>query len=516
MSGFQNQNNIGDQIKDALADALQNGDFKNLNDLVTQTVTDTLNEVGKQIADAVPSQEDISDWKQRAEEWKKQEQAQKERQRRQQEEFRREEQLRREEARRREEQFRREEEHRQQEQFRQQEKSRREEARRRKEQLRHQEEGRRQEQFRYQKQFTGQPVSGSPNVPAVRREKPGRVSGILYQVFGGIGLGFSGLAMMGRLFFLMIGVSGSLSGFLINLAFLAGFAGMIGAGAGKLKRLKRADRYIALCGQKMYEDIEKLAKETGRSVSFVRRDIRKMLKAGIFPEGHLDEQKTCFMLSDAVYGQYQEAEKSRRLREEEAKKAATSSSEPPEKEPDSKPEENSSENELNAMIAEGMDCIRRLRKLNDNIEGEVISDKLFRLEDLLTEIFDSVREHPEQMHRMHKLMDYYLPTTLKLVEAYEEFDGISVPGEEVVQAKAEIEKTLDTINEAFAELLNNLFQDAVFDATTDAQVLKSMLAREGLTKEMEFSGRRRDEPGTDQSGGRGNEPGTDQSGGAEK
>lgn len=143
---------------------------------------------------------------------------------------------------------------------------------------------------------------------------------------------------------------------------------------------------------------------------------------------------------------------------------------------------------MNAMISEGMDCIRRLRELNDNIEGEVISDKLFRLENLLKEIFDSVREHPEQMDRMHKLMEYYLPTTLKLVEAYEEFDGISVPGEEVLQAKAEIEKTLDTINQAFAELLNNLFQDAVFDATTDAQVLKSMLAREGLTKEMAFSG----------------------------
>ena len=88
---------------------------------------------------------------------------------------------------------------------------------------------------------------------------------------------------------------------------------------------------------------------------------------------------------------------------------------------------------------------------------------------------------------MHKLMDYYLPTTLKLVEAYADFDRISAPGEEIISAKAEIENTLDTINRAFTELLNNLFQNAVFDATTDAQVLKTMLAREGLTKEMAFS-----------------------------
>ena len=125
--------------------------------------------------------------------------------------------------------------------------------------------------------------------------------------------------------------------------------------------------------------------------------------------------------------------------------------------------------------------------MNDKITGEVISAKLFRLENLLKNLFDSVREHPEQMHRMHKLMSYYLPTTLKLVEAYEEFDRVSAPGDDIIAAKAEIENTLDTINQAFTELLNNLFQDAVLDATTDAQVLKTMLAREGLMNQMDFT-----------------------------
>ena len=105
----------------------------------------------------------------------------------------------------------------------------------------------------------------------------------------------------------------------------------------------------------------------------------------------------------------------------------------------------------------------------------------------MKDIFDSVRTHPEQMPRMHKLMSYYLPTTLKLVESYEEFNRISSPGPDIVKAKAEIENTLDTINEAFRELLNTLFQNAVFDATTDAQVLKSMLAREGLMREKAFA-----------------------------
>ena len=478
MNENQNQNNMGEQIRDALAEALQNGNFGILNDLVTQTVTDTLNEVGKHIADAVPP-EDISQWKQKAGERKRQEENRRERQeemhRRQREERRRQEESRKEEERRRQEEFRRQEEL------------------RRKEERRRQEEFRRQERRRQQEQSARQQSSGA--VSAVR-SNVGSVSGILYQVFGGIGAGILGLAMLGRLLLFLLGVSGTPASFVVHLALLAGFAGMIGTGIGRRKRIKRADRYITLCGGKMYGDIEKLAEDTGKSEKYVRRDIRRMLKAGMFPEGHLDRQETCFMLNDAVYRQYQEAEENRRIREEEEKKAAVSGcvSAGEEKkaaasdcvQTEDKPAEDSAENELNAMVSEGMECIRRLRELNDNIEGEVISGKLSRLEDLLKEIFDSVREHPGQMHRMHKPMDYYLPTTLKLVEAYEEFDKISVPGEEVLQAKAEIEKTLDIINEAFAELLNNLFQDAVFDATTDAQVLKSMLAREGLTKEMEL------------------------------
>ena len=79
-------------------------------------------------------------------------------------------------------------------------------------------------------------------------------------------------------------------------------------------------------------------------------------------------------------------------------------------------------------------------------------------------------------------MDYYLPTMLKLVEQYAEFDEISNPGEDILDAKKEIEKTLDMINQAFVTLLNNLFRDAAFDASADAQVLQTMLAREGLTE----------------------------------
>lgn len=449
MNDNQNWNRTGEQIKDALSDALQNGNFNNLNHLVSQTVVNTLNEVGIPITvndigtrGKSQTQKDQQDWQKQQAQQQQLWQAQQRQQQAQQ--------------------------------------MQRWQAQQRQQQAQY-----RQEQpIRQQTQIQPQ---RSADLSLVKMKKVGSVSGVLYQVFGGIGLGITGIVTFGRLLAL-IAEATTTTGWIINFIFLALFFCMIRLGIGQRNRLKRAERYVSLCDYRMFGEIEKLARNTQKSERYVVKDLRKMLKLGIFPEGHLDEQNTCFMLNDVVYRQYLEAENNRRLREDSSRQALEEK-ETPQTAETSSPQNalNEQEAELNTMIAEGMEYIRKLRDLNDKIPGDIISQKLFRLESLLKEIFDRIREHPEQMHRMHKLMDYYLPTTLKLVEAYEEFDQISTPGEEIIKAKAEIENTLDTINQAFTELLNNLFQDAVFDATTDAQVLKTMLAREGLTKEMAFA-----------------------------
>lgn len=59
----------------------------------------------------------------------------------------------------------------------------------------------------------------------------------------------------------------------------------------------------------MYGVINEMARYTGKSVRYVRRDLRKMLKAGMFPDGHLDDKETCFMLNNVIYRQYLETEK---------------------------------------------------------------------------------------------------------------------------------------------------------------------------------------------------------------
>lgn len=486
MSDRQNWSGLGEQFKGALAEALQSGDFTHLNDLVADTVTSTLNEVGisftqkpsppppesfdSSLASSNESEGKASNPfdKEKQRQQKLQNDWQAHMQRRQEEQLKR----RQEQMRRQAEQLRRGKEHMQ----------------RQKEAL-----------MRGQNQLKNKIESLS----LIKFKKVGNVSNVLYQVFGGIGLGitsFITLLRIGSYFF--GGTQFTLAGWIVNLIFLVFFGGMVRLGTSQGKRLRRAKRYIQLCGDKLYGKIELLADSTGKSSRYVIRDIQKMLTLGMFPEGHLDAQKTCFMLNDNIYRQYLETEENRRRREAEtfSQKGGEFSGQrenlPNEAEYQKEKDDphasdmsqaaSGQEAELNAMVREGMACIRKLRELNNRIPGEIISEKLFRLENLLKEIFESVRQHPDQMGRMHKLMNYYLPTTLKLVETYEEFDKVSSPGEEILAAKAEIENTLDTINQAFTELLNNLFQDAVFDATTDAQVLKTMLAREGLMNEMEM------------------------------
>ncbi|MCM1056695.1 MAG: 5-bromo-4-chloroindolyl phosphate hydrolysis family protein [Firmicutes bacterium] len=340
----------------------------------------------------------------------------------------------------------------------------------------------------------------------VRQRAPfkrvGRVSSILYKVFGGIGTGIMGILSAVFLGLSLANGGGWWISFSMLALVLAVFIGMVGVGVKQKKRLDRAEKYLELAGNNHYINLEDLALHTNATPKFVLKEIRKMLTAGHFPQGHLDTGESCLMLDDKIYREYLDLEKQRKIQEREqraqelrnavAGKGQSSGAQ------DVLSQEAASggettDAELNAMIAEGQECIRKLRNMNDNIPGEEISAKLFRLENLLKEIFEGLREHPEQRRQMQKFMNYYLPTTIKLVEAYEEFDDLSSQSQEIIEAKTEIEKTLDTINSAFEQLLHRMFRDTAFDVTTDAQVLQTMLAKEGLTGQGAFAREREPE-----------------------
>lgn len=403
MNNNQNWNNLGDQFKYAVQDAINNGDFKNLNFLVTDTVTDVIAEAGSQIKKV---QTDVK------------------------KEF---------------------------------------------------------EQNSYSSPYKNAQINRQPkkntwstsvpqparkkNMPISKTKNIGQLSSVLYTIFGAIGTGCMSLIFIIALIGMLISSLWSIPVLAVIALGIAGFGLMLRKGVTQQQRLSRMKRYISLCDDNMYINIKELAQQTRQTSEYVLKDVKKMLRLGFFPEGHLDQKESCLMLDDSTYREYLRVEQERKLlAQEEAARKATPLT-----------EVEKQNQELEAMIKEGQDYIEKLRYLNDLIEDEVVSEKLYRMENLLKEIFKRLKEAPEQMPKMRKLMNYYLPTTIKLLQAYSEFDDVSAPNNDIASAKAEIEKTIDIINEAFTELLNKLFQDSAFDAATDAQVLQTMLAKEGLT-----------------------------------
>ena len=236
------------------------------------------------------------------------------------------------------------------------------------------------------------------------------------------------------------------------------------------KKIKRFRAYVKTLNGKPYGSIRDLAKSVRKSEKFVRKDLKKMIQKRMFLEGHLDKQGTCLIASDEVYDQYMKTEENvKELKEKEAKS----------------PKQQLSE-EVKKVIEEGDRYIEEIRRSNDAIPGVEISNKIYHLENVILRIFQRVEQHPELIQDLHKFMDYYLPTTMKLLNAYEELDKQELTGEHVQSAKTEIENTLDTINDAFENLLDSFYKETAWDVSSDISVLKTMLAQEGLTGKKDF------------------------------
>jgi hypothetical protein len=137
--------------------------------------------------------------------------------------------------------------------------------------------------------------------------------------------------------------------------------------------------------------------------------------------------------------------------------------------------------QVQEVLDRGDAYIAQIQACNDAIPGAVISQKISRIELLVQKIFDRAEAHPEIIPDLKKMMDYYLPMTVKLLKAYADMDAQPVQGETILSSKAEIEATLDTLNTAFEKLLDELFADTALDVSSDISVLNTLLAQEGLT-----------------------------------
>ena len=135
---------------------------------------------------------------------------------------------------------------------------------------------------------------------------------------------------------------------------------------------------------------------------------------------------------------------------------------------------------IDALITERDRAISEMRRLNDTIEDEAISAQIDHLEAVTGKIIGAVVDKPSKLPQLRRFLNYYLPTTLKLLNAYDRMGSAGVEGANIDGTMGRIDAMMDKVVQAFDKQLDALFADEALDISTDITVLGQMLAREGL------------------------------------
>lgn len=303
---------------------------------------------------------------------------------------------------------------------------------------------------------------------AKRRSKPkkkdaegkGLPTGLL---IAGIALtAVSLLALPDALFWLpdALAEGGSYWGWLLeeSIPVLMMFTGGIGCLAGShiVRTNRRMRKKIDnIVGDAKYMAIADIAASIPCSYEKCCKHLENCIDDGVFgPEAYLDMRRRCLVVEG--------------------------------KAPDPDPEPAPAKEEPVPQKDQYQKILDELRSVNDAIPDEEMSDKISRLEAVSAKIFEQAKSDPDKLPRMRKFLDYYLPTSLKLLQTYAELEAQGVEGENITESKHRIEQTMDTLVHAFETQLDKLFQEDAMDVNADIDVMENMLRADGLTGDAPF------------------------------
>ena len=229
----------------------------------------------------------------------------------------------------------------------------------------------------------------------------------------------------------------------------SGAALLLGSG-GLKRRQRRYATYLRTAGQKPAVPLAHLARAADVSEKRLEKDLDIMLEKGLWGENaYIDKGSGMLFRSQEAASAYF---------------AAANAAKQPQEAP---------------APAEGYDgVLRQIRDLNDRIADEALSAKIDRLEQVSGSIFKAIEDDEDKRAAAGKFLNYYLPTTLKLLENYAAFEEAGVSGENLSQAKAKIEKTMDSIVAGFEHQLDELYRSDAMDIDSDIRVMETMLRRD--------------------------------------
>ena len=323
--------------------------------------------------------------------------------------------------------------------------------------------------------YTNLNKSNKKDITLYIEKKPaGTVAGILYIIFGSIGSFVFGILL--AVFSIVTTVvpdmlGGGLVGLGVIAAFFASSLGVTINGINIRKRIRRFKKYLNFLDDNTYCLINDLARIVGKKEKFVIKDLRKMIDLNMFKEGHIDDEETHFMLTNEVYENYLNLKRQQNIKKHEKDKL------------ENKSRSNEEENDkVNTIINTGRNYIEEIKNVKNQLYKEEFSLKLGKLQNIVNQILNYIEKNPKKLNEVNKFINHYLPMTIKLINSYKELNNQPVQGDNIKKAKIEIEKSIDLINTAFENLLDDLYEDMALDISTDISVLKTLFKQEGLTE----------------------------------
>lgn len=247
---------------------------------------------------------------------------------------------------------------------------------------------------------------------------------------------------------------------------------VLGVKGGRMRRLyKKYQKLGRICGTGDYMRLSDLSRDGGGPVPQMAEDLKKMTKSGFLPDSHFDAQEETLILTRETYLHYLLTEK---FRQEEASlgEAMRRNLDQAKNAP-----------EARMVLEEGEKYLEEVHVCKERISDPEMRQKIEKLENITGKIFDEVKKRPESASGLRKFMSYYLPTTLKLLNAYADLSEREEIGDNIREAKKEISESLTGINQAFEKLFDSLFEDVSWDISSDISVMKTMMAHDGLSED---------------------------------
>lgn len=308
-------------------------------------------------------------------------------------------------------------------------------------------------------------------------------SGVVMAAAGGAGMVFFGIPALVSALAPAVAGNPEVAVTAILGILTAGFATLLGFGIRNLRRASKLKALQRAVGQREAVGFDDLAARMQVSPKAALAASRTLIKGGYLPEGRIDDENTTLMVTENAYHQYRQFQQSQRqtLAEREAAEAARAA----EAAARAAHEQDISERltpEQRAFVARGRDYVRQMDELNAAIDDAAVSERITAIQDVVGRILARAEEEPAVIAGLDRLTAYYLPTTVKLLDAYDRLEEEPIQGENISSSRSEIEHTLEVLHSAFEKLFDDTYQDLSLDVSADISVLHAMLAQEGLTE----------------------------------